>query len=125
MCIRDSPLPILGLPGAAVLTEAEKAGVRAVTEAFADRGYRPDGTLVPRGEPGAVITDADEVAARVVAMATGREITASDGSPVVVEAASICVHGDTPGAVDLARRVRSALVASGVSLAPFAPAGER
>ncbi|MBM7230071.1 LamB/YcsF family protein [Dietzia cinnamea] len=121
----EDPLPILGLPGAAVLTEAEKAGVRAVTEAFADRGYRPDGTLVPRGEPGAVITDADEVAARVVAMATGREITASDGSPVVVEAASICVHGDTPGAVDLARRVRSALVASGVSLAPFAPAGER
>ena len=68
---------------------------------------------------------ADEVADRVVAMATGREITASDGSPVVVEAASICVHGDTPGAVDLARRVRSALVASGVSLAPFVPAGER
>ena len=121
----EDPLPILGLPGAVVLAEAEKAGVPAVTEAFADRGYRPDGTLVPRGEPGAVITDADEVAARVVAMATGREITASDGSPVVVEAASICVHGDTPGAVDLARRVRSALVASGVSLAPFAPAGER
>ena len=121
----EDPLTILGLPGAVVLAEAEKAGVPAVTEAFADRGYRPDGTLVPRGEPGAVITDADEVAARVVAMATGREITASDGSPVVVEAASICVHGDTPGAVDLARRVRSALVASGVSLAPFAPAGER
>lgn len=121
----EEPLPILGLPGAIVLTEAASAGVPTVTEAFADRGYRPDGTLVPRGEPGAVITDADEVAERVVAMATGREITASDGSPVVVGAASICVHGDTPGAVDLARRVRAAVEAAGVELAPFAAGGAR
>lgn len=120
----EEPLPVLGLPGAAVLDLARVAGVPTVTEAFADRGYRSDGTLVPRGESGAVITDADEVAERVVAMATGREIAAAGGAAVVVGAASVCVHGDTPGAVDLARRVRAALEAAGVEVAPFV-AGER
>ena len=90
-----------------------------MAEAFADRGYRPDGTLVPRGEPGALVTDPDEVAARVVAIATGREISASGGSQVVVSAASVCVHGDTPGALGLARRVRGALEIAGVEVAPF------
>lgn len=116
----EEPLPILGLPGAVVLSHAAAVGVPTVTEAFADRGYRPDGTLVPRGEPGAVITDVDEVAERVVAMATGRSITATGGSQVVVAAASVCVHGDTPGAVDLARRVRASLEEAGVEVAPFA-----
>lgn len=116
----EEPVPILGLPGAVVLSHAEAVGVPTVTEAFADRGYRPDGTLVPRGEPGAVITDVDEVAERVVAMATGRSITATGGSQVVVAAASVCVHGDTPGAVDLARRVRASLEEAGVEVAPFA-----
>lgn len=119
---REEPLPVLGLPGSVVLDHARAAGVPAVTEAFADRGYRPDGTLVSRSEPGAVLTDADEVAARVVAMATGREIAAADGSVVVVEAASVCVHGDTPGAIDLARRVRGDLESAGVEVAPFVPA---
>ncbi|MEW1937650.1 5-oxoprolinase subunit PxpA [Dietzia maris] len=116
----EEPVPILGLPGAVVLSHAAAVGVPTVTEAFADRGYRPDGTLVPRGEPGAVITDVDEVAERVVAMATGRSITATGGSQVVVAAASVCVHGDTPGAVDLARRVRASLEEAGVEVAPFA-----
>ncbi|MFI8591487.1 LamB/YcsF family protein [Dietzia maris] len=116
----EEPLTILGLPGAVVLSHAAAVGVPTVTEAFADRGYRPDGTLVPRGEPGAVITDVDEVAERVVAMATGRSITATGGSQVVVAAASVCVHGDTPGAVDLARRVRASLEEAGVEVAPFA-----
>ncbi|UVE96650.1 LamB/YcsF family protein [Dietzia sp. B32] len=119
----EEPLPILGLPGAVVLAHAEAAGVPAVTEAFADRGYRPDGTLVPRGEPGAVITDGDEVADRVVAMATGRAITTHEGARVVVTAASVCVHGDTPGAVDLARRVRASLESAGVEVAPFTRPG--
>ncbi len=116
----EEPLPILGLPGSVVLSHARAAGVAAVAEAFADRGYRADGTLVPRGRPGAVLTDPDEVASRVVAMAVGEEIAAADGSRVVVSAASVCVHGDTPGAVVLARRVRSALEAAGVEVAPFA-----
>lgn len=119
---RDEPLPVLGLPGSVVLEHARAAGVPAVTEAFADRGYHPDGTLVSRSEPGAVLTDPDEVAARVVAMAAGREIAAADGSLVVVEAASVCVHGDTPGAIDLARRVRGDLESAGIEVAPFVPA---
>lgn len=118
----EEALPIVGLPGAVVLSHAGAAGVTAVTEAFADRGYRSDGTLVPRGQPGAVLTDADEVAARVVAMAGGEEIAAADGGRVVVSAASVCVHGDTPGALDLARRVRSELEAAGVEVTPFTPA---
>lgn len=108
----EEPLPILGLPGAEVLSHARSVGVPTVTEAFADRGYRPDGTLVPRGEPGAVITDAVEVAERVVAMATGQSVIAAD---------SVCLHSDTPGAVDLARGVRAELEAAGVEVAPFAP----
>ena len=115
----EEPLPLLGLPGSVVLSRAATAGVPTVAEAFADRGYRPDGTLVPRSEPGALVTDPDEVAARVVAIATGREITASGGSQVVVSAASVCVHGDTPGALGLARRVRVALETAGVEVAPF------
>ncbi|MCT1516815.1 LamB/YcsF family protein [Dietzia cercidiphylli] len=121
----EEPLPILGLPGSVVLSHAGSVGIPAVTEAFADRGYRADGTLVPRGRPGAVLTDADEVAARVVAMASGREISADDGTQVVVTAQSICVHGDTPGALGLARRVRQALEVAGVEVAPFAqPVGQ-
>jgi UPF0271 protein len=122
----EEPLPVLGLPGSAVLEVAAAAGVRAVGEAFADRGYRADGTLVPRGEPGAVLTDPGEVAARVVAMATGAAIAAADGAEVVVSAASVCVHGDTPGALELARGVRAALDAAGVEVAPFVdPGGDR
>ena len=121
---REEPLPVLGLPGSVVLDHASAAGVRAVAEAFADRGYRPDGTLVPRGEPGAVLSDPDQVAARVVAMASGQEITAAGGAHVVIDAASVCVHGDTPGALDVARRVRGDLEAAGVEVAPFVePAG--
>lgn len=116
----EEPLPVLGLPGAVVLRQARAAGVPAVTEAFADRGYRADGTLVPRGQPGDLLVDADAVAARVVDMAVGREIRAADGSRIVVSAASVCVHGDTPGARDLARRIRDSLDAEGVRLAPFA-----
>lgn len=117
----EEPLPILGLPGSAVLERARSEGVRAVAEAFADRGYRADGTLVPRSEPGALITDADEVAERVVAIATGQPIAAVDGSPVLISAESVCVHGDTPGAVELASRVREALNDAGVTVAPFVP----
>ncbi|MEH6820850.1 MAG: 5-oxoprolinase subunit PxpA [Dietzia psychralcaliphila] len=115
----EEPLPILGLPGSMVLSHARSVGIPAVAEAFADRGYRADGTLVPRGRPGAVLTDADEVADRVVAMASGREISTDDGTRVVVSAESVCVHGDTPGALGLARRIRHALEVAGVEVAPF------
>ena len=112
-------LPVLGLPGSAVLAAATARGLRAVTEAFADRGYRADGTLVPRSEPGALVTDTDEVAARVVRLATEGVVRAVDGTEVRVGAESVCVHSDTPGAAALARTVRASLVENGVAVVPF------
>ena len=115
----DSTLPILGLPGSALLAEAERRGVRPVREAFADRAYTPGGTLVPRGEAGAVLHDPAVIAARVVRFVTERRVTAVDGSEVEVDADSVCLHGDTPGAVEVARTVRTALDAAGADVAPF------
>lgn len=114
-----SDLPVLGLPGSAVLAVARARGLRAVTEAFADRGYRADGTLVPRSEPGALVTDAGEVAARVVRLVDEGVVRAVDGTDVRVDAASVCLHSDTPGAAALARTVRAALVENGVAVLPF------
>jgi UPF0271 protein len=120
--VYDASLPVLGLPGSAWLRLAEEAGLTTVPEAFADRAYTPEGTLVSRRLPGAVLEDADEIARRCVAMATGGRITDADGGELMVDAASICVHGDTAGAVGIARRVRDALTDAGVALAPFAHA---
>jgi len=117
----DRRLPLLGLPGSALQDAAEAAGVPFVPEAFADRAYRPDGRLAPRGEPGAVLDDPATVTARALAFAVDQQVTAMDGSVVRVEARSLCVHGDTPGAVHLAREIRRALLDAGVRLAPFAP----
>jgi len=96
---------------------AADAGLRFIPEAFADRRYRPDGTLKPRDEPDSVIADAEEAAAQALAIAEGRGVTADDGSPVALQAESICCHGDTPGAVGIAAAVRSALESAGVSVA--------
>jgi len=93
---------------------AADAGLRFVPEAFADRRYRPDGTLQPRDEAGSVLTDAAAAAAQAVAIAGGKGVTAVDGSSVPVHAESICCHGDTPGAVGIAAAVRSALESAGV-----------
>lgn len=116
----EAPLPVLGLPGSAVLTVAERTGLPAVPEAFADRGYRADGTLVPRGEEHAVVTDRKMLVARSLAIATGQPVPAADGSPVRITARSLCVHGDSPGAVETARALRAALEADGVEMAAFA-----
>ena len=113
-------LPVLGLPGSAVLAEATARGLRSVTEAFADRGYRSDGTLVPRSEPGALVTDADAVTPRVLRLVRLGRIRAVDGTDVPVPAESVCVHSDTAGAAALAAAVRNALRADGVTVAPFA-----
>ncbi|NIH87571.1 LamB/YcsF family protein [Amycolatopsis granulosa] len=115
----DPALPVLGLPGSEWLRQAEAAGLRPVREAFADRAYTPAGTLVSRREPGAVIHDADEVVRRCVRMATEGVVTAIDGSEVKVRPESICLHGDTPGAVAIGRRVRAALVEAGVEVRAF------
>lgn len=116
----DRSLPVLGLPGSALLRAAGAAGLRAVEEGFADRGYTPEGTLVPRRSPGALVHDPAVVAERAVRMATDGLVTAADGTAVEVTVASVCVHGDTPGAVELARRVRAALEDAGLRVAPFA-----
>lgn len=117
---RPESLALLGLPGTLSLVLAADAGLRPVGEAFADRGYRADGTLVPRGEQGALISDPATVAARVVQLASTGTITAVNGSPVPVSAETICVHGDSPDAVATARLVRAALVEAGAPPAPFA-----
>jgi UPF0271 protein len=116
----DGQLAVLGLPGSALLAAAEGAGLRPVAEAFADRAYTPDGSLVSRREPGAVLHDPEAVAARVVRMATDGEVVAVDGTVVPVRAESVCVHGDSPGAVAMARAVRGALAEHGVDVRPFA-----
>lgn len=115
----DNALPLLGLPGSALAEAAGAAGLPFVAEAFADRAYRPDGRLVPRSEPGAVIDEPATVAARAADFALRRQVIAQDGSVLAVEAQSLCVHGDTAGAVHLARTVRRTLLEAGVTLAPF------
>jgi 5-oxoprolinase (ATP-hydrolysing) subunit A len=115
----DDALPVLGPAGSAVATAAAAAGAPFVAEAFADRAVTPSGGLVPRSEAGAVLTDEDLVVARAVRMVVEHRVTAADGTDVEVEPASVCVHGDTPGAVRLARAVRSALEQAGVVLRPF------
>ncbi len=115
-----SDLAILGLPGSEVLRLAEASGIRAVSEAFADRAYAPDGTLVSRSQAGAVLENAGAIAQRVLQMATESSVVAVDGSVIPVSAGSICVHGDTPGAAAIAVAVRDSLVAAGVEIAAFA-----
>ncbi|WP_204018554.1 LamB/YcsF family protein [Sphaerimonospora thailandensis] len=115
----DRALPVLGLPGSAWLRRAESAGLATVTEGFADRAYTPQGTLVPRGTPGAVLHDPEEVAERCLRMARGEPIEAVDGTPLIVRAESICVHGDSPDAVRMARRVSESLKAGGIELSSF------
>jgi len=115
----DESLPVMGLPGSALLTAAGSAGLRTIGEAFADRGYTPAGTLVPRSQAGAVLDDPAKVAERMIRLVTTGTVQASDGTDVTIAAESICVHGDSPGAVQMAIAVRQALAAAGVDLRPF------
>jgi 5-oxoprolinase (ATP-hydrolysing) subunit A len=116
----DPGLPLLTLPGSEAGRAAAAAGLTVVPEGFADRAYRADGTLVPRGQPGAVISDPARAAARAAQIATSRVLLAEDGQEVTVPVRSLCVHGDTPGAVALARAVRASLERAGVRVVPFA-----
>ncbi|KOX25887.1 MULTISPECIES: LamB/YcsF family protein [unclassified Streptomyces] len=118
--LADRTLPVLGLPGSRLHEAAAAAGLPVVPEAFGDRAYRADGSLLPRGREGAVVTDPAEVVERSLALARLGTVTAHDGTPVAVRARSLCLHGDTPGAVELARRVREGLASSGVRVEAFA-----
>lgn len=118
--LASSELPVLGLPNSVLHDEARRVGLPVVDEAFVDRAYTAEGTLVPRSTEGAVITHPRHVARRAVELARDGRVTSLDGSPVNVRARSLCLHGDTPGAVELAKQVRSALQAAGVRVEAFA-----
>ncbi|MGW5134906.1 LamB/YcsF family protein [Streptomyces sp. NPDC004135] len=118
--LADAALPVLGLPGSRLLELAGKAGLPVVPEAFADRAYTDAGTLVPRSREGAVITEPDAVVERSLALAASGEVVSESGARIAVRARSLCLHGDTPGAVELARRVRERLESSGVRVEAFA-----
>ena len=113
-------LPVLGLPGSVFLELAATAGLPVVLEAFADRAYTAQGTLVPRSVPDSVLTLPEEVAGRAVEMAISGTVAAIDGTPVTVAPRSLCVHGDSPSAVALAKAVREGLRSVGVEVGAFA-----
>jgi UPF0271 protein len=115
----DSGLTLVALAGSPLIGWARDAGLRVVGEAFADRAYTPDGALVSRRQPGAVLRDADAIAERMLRWIREGALSAVDGSLVCVEAQSICVHGDSPDAVAIARRLRQCLTQAGVTIAPF------
>ncbi|MDT5178728.1 MAG: 5-oxoprolinase (ATP-hydrolyzing) subunit [Mycobacterium sp.] len=115
----DAGLAVLGLAGSAFFAAADELGLRTVPEAFADRAYRPDGQLVSRREPDAVLNDVDAIAERVSSMIGDGTVEAADGSTIRIVVESVCVHGDSPGAVRIAGAVRDRLTADGVELKAF------
>ena len=116
----DGSLALVALAGSPLVQWAQDAGLRVIAEAFADRAYTPQGTLVSRREKGAVLHDSALVAQRMLRLVREGVVEAVDGSLARVQAQSICVHGDSPGAVDMARAVRMALESDGVVVRPFA-----
>lgn len=117
----DPRLMLYGLAGSQLLEAGRRAGLTVVSEVFADRGYRADGTLVPRSEPGALLHDPGQVSARAVAMVRDGGVESVEGAWVPLDVETICVHGDSPGAVGLALALRAALVSAGFAvLAPGA-----
>ncbi|MHA7268955.1 LamB/YcsF family protein [Arthrobacter sp. HLT1-20] len=116
----DASLQLLVAPNSQVQRLATGAGLSVVTEAFADRAYNTDGTLVSRTRPGAVLHDLDAVVAQSLDIALHQEVTAMDGTRIPIAARSLCLHGDTPGAVQLAAAVRTALTGAGVTIRSFA-----
>jgi len=116
----DSSLIYCGLAGSQMAKAAETLGLPFASEVFADRSYQPNGTLLARVEAGAVIADADAAAARVLAMVGEGRVVATDGSELAIKADTVCVHGDSPEAVAFAVKIKAALVAQGIELAPMA-----
>lgn len=116
----DPSLRVLGPAGSRIAEAAAERSLTFVREAFVDRAYRGDGSLVPRSEPGAVLTGASQIAQRAVTLVTEGTVLALDGRPVAVQADSLCVHSDTPGAVAMARAVRGALEGAGLRIRAFA-----
>lgn len=118
----DRSLVFVVLPNSALARAGDAAGLTMVSEVFADRAYEDDASLMSRKKPGAVLHDADAIAARVVRMVQDRAITAASGKIIKVPIDTVCIHGDTPGAVDIAKTIRAALASAGIAVAPFAGA---
>jgi UPF0271 protein len=116
----ETSLTLLGLADSEMGRAAERGGIAFAAEAFADRAYKPDGTLVPRDEDGAVIHDVRNAVQRAVMLVKGKTITADDGSELRISAQSLCVHGDNPEAASMLRALRARLESAGVTIAPFA-----
>ena len=110
---------LLALSGSEMVKAAQAIGLPVANEVFADRGYRPDGSLVPRGTPGAMIEDEDEAIARVIRMVTEGKVTANDGTDIAIQADSVCVHGDGPKALAFVEKIGAALQVAGVELKAF------
>ena len=115
----DPDMILVVLAGSPWIEVAREMGVRVAREAFADRALNPDGTLVARSIAGAVIDDIDQVVERSIRMATEGKATAINGEEVAIQADTLCLHGDTPGAVDLAAALKSRLEAAGVQVVPL------
>ncbi len=114
----DPEMILVALAGSTWVEVAEEMGVRVAREIFADRALTPDGALVPRSQPGAVMHDVQEVARRSVRMVTEGRATAITGEDIDVRAETLCLHGDTPGAVEMARAVKKELEAASITIAP-------
>jgi UPF0271 protein len=112
----DPSLVLVGLAGSALIDAGRAQDLRTVSEVFADRSYRADGTLVPRSDPRAIITDADTAVARAVRMVQTHRVIAVDGTEITVLPDTICLHGDTPHAATFAQRIRAALATAGITV---------
>lgn len=115
----DRDLMFVVLPSTKLVAAGEKAGLKLVHEIFADRAYEEDGQLVSRKKPGAVLHEADAIAARVVRMVQDGAVTAASGKKITMKMDTVCIHGDTPGAVEIGRKVRAALDAAGIPVKAF------
>jgi UPF0271 protein len=115
----DTSLVLMGLANAPILKLAQISGLKTVAEAFADRAYTPDGQLVSRRQQGSVLHDTQQIARRMLQLARQGTLEAIDGSTIKIDAQSICVHGDSPGAVAIAQEIRRAFEADGITVRPF------
>ncbi|MBK8811328.1 MAG: LamB/YcsF family protein [Acidobacteria bacterium] len=112
----DGNLVLYGLSGSFLIAEAESAGLRTASEVFADRTYQTDGSLTPRTRPDALITDADAAIRQVIGMITNSTVRSVEGVPVPICAETVCIHGDSPHAVEFATKIRNALIAIGIAV---------
>ncbi|HEY2255216.1 MAG TPA: 5-oxoprolinase subunit PxpA [Variovorax sp.] len=116
----DPGLRFFGLAGSGMISAAERAGLAPVEEVFADRGYQPDGSLVPRSRPGALIEDEEQSLAQALSLVRDHQVRAIDGSMVAIRAQTVCLHGDGAHALAFARRIRERLTAEGIAIAALA-----